>query len=168
VQRVAIGPGNAPDAMVDRGRLLTGGNQNFPRNIRAALSQLLQSSRESEVPSMTLPKHIVTFSALAVLLSGALAMPGAARAQSSLNLSGNWQLSCPKRKMTLQIEQDGSKLSGTFSGRRSGKLSGTVQGDQVTVKIGGQLRSISLTGTTDGNSMTVHTPKGASCSASRQ
>ena len=117
---------------------------------------------------MMLRKHFVTFSALALLSSGALAMPGMALAQTSPNLSGTWQLSCPKRKVTLQIEQEGSKLSGTFSGRRSGKLSGSVQGDQVTLKVGGHFRSISLTGTTDGNSMTVHTQKGASCSASRQ
>lgn len=116
---------------------------------------------------MMLRKHSVTFSALAIL-SGALAMPGTALAQTSPNLSGSWQLSCPNRKMTLQIDQDGSKLSGTFSARRSGKLSGSVQGDQVTLKMGGRFRSISLTGTTDGNSMTVHTSKGATCSASRQ
>lgn len=121
-------------------------------------------------------KHFVTPSsklwtrtgALALLLSGSLGLPGLAAAQAPPNLSGAWQLSCPKRKMTLQIEQDGSKLSGTFSGRRSGKLSGSVQGDQVTLEMGGRFRSISLTGTTDGNSMSVHTSKGGACSASRQ
>ena len=117
---------------------------------------------------MMLRKHSVTFSALVLLSGGALAMPGIALAQTSPNLSGNWQLTCPKRTVTLQIEQEGSKLSGTFSGPRSGKLSGSVQGNKVALKMGGPFRSISLTGTTDGNSMTVHTPKGASCSASRQ
>jgi invasion protein IalB len=116
---------------------------------------------------MMLRKHFVTFSALAIL-SSTLAMPGTAVAQASPNLSGSWQLSCPQRKATLQIAQNGSKLSGTFSGGRSGKLSGSVQGDQITLKMGGYFRSISLTGTTDGKSMTVHTPKGVSCTALRQ
>ncbi len=144
---------------------------------------------------MALPKHFVTsFSGssaaalvgraargpsaagvLALLLSGALGVPGIATAQASSSLSGTWQLSCAGRKgrvrqVTLQIEQSGSKLSGSFSGpRRSGNLSGSVQGGRISLQMGGgDDRSITLTGTTDGNSMTVHGPKGASCSASRQ
>lgn len=117
---------------------------------------------------MTLRKHFAFSSALVLLSGVALAIPGITLAQTSPNLSGNWQLSCPKRSVMLQIEQDGSKLSGTFKVRHSGKLSGSVQGNQVTLKMGGHFRSISLTGTTDGNSMTVHTKKGVSCTASRQ
>lgn len=143
---------------------------------------------------MAIPKHFVTPStrlstasmrlraarrlsaagALALLLSGTFWVPGMAIAQDSRNLSGTWQLSCPNRKggvrqVTLQIRQNGSKLSGSFSGsRRSGNLSGSVQGSQVSLQIAGGARSISLTGTTDGNSMTVHTRKGVSCSAARQ
>jgi hypothetical protein len=112
--------------------------------------------------------------ALALLLSGALGLPGIAAAQTSPSLSGTWQLSCPGRKghirqITLQITQSGSALSGSFSApRRSGKLSGTVQGGQVSLQMGGDGRPITLTGTTDGNSMTVQGPRGGSCSASRQ
>lgn len=112
--------------------------------------------------------------ALALLLTGTLWMPGRAAAQDARNLSGRWQLSCPNRKggvrqVTLEIQQDGSKLSGSFSGpRHSGNLSGSVQGSQVSLQIAGGARSISLTGTTDGNTMTVHTRKGVSCSAARQ
>ncbi|MGH8202138.1 MAG: hypothetical protein ACREVO_17515 [Steroidobacteraceae bacterium] len=49
-------------------------------------------------------------------------------------------------------------------------LSGVLgmPGGQVSLQIGGNDRSITLTGTTDGNSMTVHGPKRASCSASRR
>lgn len=113
--------------------------------------------------------------AWALLLSGGfLWAPGMAAAQGVPNLSGTWQLSCPNRKgevrhVTLQIRQDGSKLGGRFSGpRRSGSLSGSVQGSRVSLKMGDSARSVSLTGTTDGNSMTVNTGKGASCSAARQ
>ena len=143
---------------------------------------------------MALPKHFVaafpgssapreraarraasgTAGTLALLLSGVLGIPGIAAAQTSPSLSGTWQLSCSGRKgrvrqVTLQIEQSGSKLSGSFSGpRRSGKLSGALQGRQISLLMGADGRSITLTGTTDGNSMTVHGPKGGSCSASRR
>jgi hypothetical protein len=111
--------------------------------------------------------------AVALLLSGTFGVPGIAVAQASSSLSGTWQLSCSGRRgqvrqVRLQIEQNGSKLSGSFSGpRRSGKLSGTVQGGQVSLLMGADGRSVALTGTTDGNSMTVHGPKGTSCSAAR-
>lgn len=144
---------------------------------------------------MALPKHSVTSSsgsgpfaaatvggaarglsaaALALLLGGALGMPRIATAQAPSSLSGTWQLSCAGREgkvrqVTLQIEQNGPKLSGSFSGpRRSGNLSGSVQGGRISLQMGGDDRSITLTGTTDGNSMTMHGPKGASCSASRR
>jgi len=112
--------------------------------------------------------------ALAVLLSCVLGVPGMAAAQASSSLSGTWQLSCSGRRgqvrqVTLQIEQSGSKLGGSFNGpRRSGKLSGTVEGNQVSLQMAADGRSITLTGTTDGNSMTVHGRKGRTCAASRQ
>lgn len=119
-------------------------------------------------------RWLTAAAALAALLSGTLWMPGTAAAQETRNLSGTWQLSCPDRKggvrqVTLRIQQNGAKLSGSFSGpRHSGNLSGSVQGSQVSLQIAGGARSVSLTGTTDGNSMTVHTRKGVSCSAARQ
>ncbi|MFZ0498559.1 MAG: hypothetical protein WAM52_05465 [Steroidobacteraceae bacterium] len=112
--------------------------------------------------------------ALALLLSGVLGVPGIAAAQTPPSLSGTWQLSCLGRKghvrqITLQIAQSGSTLSGSFSApRRSGKLSGTVQGGQVSLQLGADDQAITLTGTTDGNSMTVQGARGRSCTASRQ
>ena len=108
------------------------------------------------------------------LLSGILAAPAIAAAQGSAALSGKWQLSCSGRRgqvrqLILQIAQHGSDLSGSFSGpRRSGELSGTIRGDQVSLQIGAGGRSITLTGTSDGKSMTVHGRKGSTCSGSRQ
>lgn len=112
--------------------------------------------------------------ALAMLLSGVLGAPGFALAQPAPTLSGTWQLSCPGRmgrvrQVTLRIEQSGSKLSGSFSGpRRSGELSGTVKGGRVALQMAADGKSVTLAGTTAGNSMTVHGPKGGTCSASRQ
>ena len=112
--------------------------------------------------------------ALALLVSGVLGLSGIAAAQTPSSLSGTWQLSCPGRNgrvrhITLQIEQSGGKLIGSFSARRrAGKLSGSVHGNQVSLQMGADGRSITLTGTTDGNSMTVQRPRGGSCSASRQ
>jgi hypothetical protein len=112
--------------------------------------------------------------AVALLLTGILAIPGTASAQNSPSLAGTWRLSCPNRQggvrqITLRIEQNGAHLSGSFSGpRRSGKLSGTVQGDQVRLRIGAGGRTITLTGTSDGNSITIQRPRGGSCSGTRQ
>jgi hypothetical protein len=111
--------------------------------------------------------------ALALLLSASLWTPGVAAAQTSPSLSGTWQMSCPTqrgvRQVVLHIVQSGPKLSGSFTGpRRSGKLSGNVHGSQITLKMGRRFRSVSFTGTIQGNSMAVRSPKGVSCSASRE
>lgn len=142
----------------------------------ATLKHFVTSSARFS-PAWTMVRAVRRLSAagaLALLLTGTLWMPGMAAAQNASNLSGRWQLSCPNRKggvrqVTLRIQQNGTKLSGSFSGpRHSGNLSGSVQGSRVSLQIAGGARSISLTGTTDGNSMTVHTRKGVSCSAARQ
>lgn len=134
-----------------------------------------RKSRNSEAASMASPRHCDPPSVLALLLSGGLlAMAETAAAQTSPTLSGAWQLSCTGgngkvRQVKLQIEQNGSTLSGSFSGpRRTGKLSGTVQGGRVSLQIGTEERSITLTGSTDGRSMTVHGPNGGKCTASHQ
>lgn len=112
-------------------------------------------------------------SALGIVLGCALCVPSV-QAQSSPALSGNWKLSCTGRggrvrQISLQIEQQGAKLSGSFSaGRRSGRLSGSVQGKEVSLELAGARREATLTGTTDGNTLQVHAAKGASCAAERQ
>jgi hypothetical protein len=96
-------------------------------------------------------------------------------AQSTPTLSGTWQLSCTGRKgearqISITIEQQGATLSGSYTGgRRSGKLNGSVQGNQVSFELAGKRRSASFTGTTDGNRLRVHTAEGGvSCTATRQ
>lgn len=119
------------------------------------------------------PRHASVAGALAVVLGCALYAP-AALAQSSPALAGKWQLSCTGRRgevrqISLQIEQQGATLTGSYSaGRRSGQLHGSVQGTQVSLELAGKRRSAHFTGTTDGNSLQVQTAKGISCTATRQ
>lgn len=111
--------------------------------------------------------------ALALALACAICVPSAL-AQSQPALSGKWQLTCTSRggetrQISLQIDQQGATLSGSYSGgRRSGQLSGSVQGNEVSLELAGKRRSATLTGTTDGNTMQVHGAKGASCKGTRQ
>ena len=127
---------------------------------------------------MTLPLRSVTtlagsLRALGLAVGCALAAP-AVLAQSPPALSGNWQLSCSGRggevrQIAVRLEQQGSKLTGSYSGgRRSGKLSGSVRGNEVSLELEGKRRSAQLTGTADGNTLRVHTAKGVSCTATRQ
>lgn len=110
---------------------------------------------------------------LALALGCSLATP-AVLAQSAPALAGKWQLSCTGRRgearqISLDIEQQGPTLSGSYSGgRRSGQLNGSVQGNQVSLELAGRRRSATFTGTTDGNTLQVHAGKGVSCTGTRQ
>jgi hypothetical protein len=94
-------------------------------------------------------------------------------AGETASVVGKWLLSWQGRKKsrqaTLDIQQDGSKLTGTV-GERSGSehLSGSVQGNQVSISVGGKKRSISFTGTVEGNRMSGTTNDGYSWTATRQ
>lgn len=127
---------------------------------------------------MTLPQRSVTalsrsLSALWLVMGSTLSAP-AVLAQSPPALSGNWQLSCidrggQVRQIAVRIEQQGSKLTGSYSGaRRSGKLSGGVQGHDVSLELEGKRRRLQLTGTTDGNTLRLHTANGPACTATRR
>lgn len=114
-----------------------------------------------------------TAAALALVLGCVISAP-AVLAQSSPSLAGKWQLSCTSRRgqtrqISLDIGQQGTTLSGSYSApRRSGKLQGSVRGNQVIFELEGRLGSAKLTGTADGNTLQVHTAKGASCTGTRQ
>jgi hypothetical protein len=113
--------------------------------------------------------------AIAVLLGASLAFSGVALAQSpSPRMTGTWQFSCTNRRgrtreFSVQVQQDGSTLSGTFSARHgTGKLSGSVNGDQVSLILSGQRGSLSLTGTIADDTVNVHSSRGVTCSATRR
>jgi hypothetical protein len=87
------------------------------------------------------------------------------------NLAGAWQISWQGRggsqQATIQIQQDGSKLSGTFqdSGGSSSQMTGSVAGNNVSfsVQIQGRPMTLAFTGTIDGDKMSgTFQPQGGS------
>ena len=90
------------------------------------------------------------------------------------SIAGNWQISFTDmqgspRQGSLQITQDGSKLSGTFQGQRgSGAISGSMQGSQVSMTVKAHGRELTFSGTVDGSKMSGTTGQGSSWSATRQ
>ena len=93
---------------------------------------------------------------------------------TATGLSGNWQISWTGRdgnpkEATMQIQQDGSKLSGTFQAERgSAPLTGSLRGNQVSLSVDARGRELSFTGTLNGDKMTGTTKRGKSWTASRQ
>lgn len=76
------------------------------------------------------------------------------------NIGGAWQISWQARggsqQATMQIQQDGSKLSGTFQDSGgSSPLTGSVAGNNVSfsVQIQGRPMTLAFTGTIDGDKM---------------
>ena len=118
-------------------------------------------------------RSVMSSGSLVLVLGSAIGAP-AVLAQSTPVLSGKWQLSCTGRRgvarqISLDIEQQGSTLSGSYSGgRRSGQLNGSLQGNQVSLELAGPRRSATFTGTTDGNTLQVHAGKGVSCTGARR
>lgn len=90
------------------------------------------------------------------------------------DLTGSWQLSWTDeggnaKQGTINIKQDGGKLSGTFSGQRgSFPLAGTLEGNHVTLTIGPSMRHFTLEGEASGSKLSGTTPQGKEWSASRQ
>lgn len=90
------------------------------------------------------------------------------------NLSGNWQVSWEnakgsQRQVTMQIKQDGSKLTGEFQSERdSAPLKGSLKGNQVSFNVKLPRRQASFTGTVDGDKMSGTTDQGTSWTATRQ
>ena len=123
---------------------------------------------------MALPRRsVISVCSLTLALGCALCAP-AVVAQSAPVLTGKWQLSCTGRRgevrqISLDIEQQGSTLSGSYSGgRRSGQLNGSLQGNQLSFELAGRRGSAAFSGTTDGSTLQVHAGKGVSCTGARQ
>lgn len=92
---------------------------------------------------------------------------------AAADLSGSWQVSLSgkrgSRKATMQLKQDGGKVSGEFQGERgSAPLSGTLNGSDISFTIKMPRREVSFTGTIHGNKMNGTTEQGGSWSATRQ
>lgn len=92
-----------------------------------------------------------------------LAQDAQSNQSQSTNIGGAWQLSMQGREgaqqATMQLQQDGSKLSGTFQGPHgSSPLTGSVDGNNISFNVQMQGRrgamTLAFTGTIDGNKMT--------------
>jgi len=89
-----------------------------------------------------------------------LAQDSCSNNSQSANVGGAWQISWQgrdgARQATVQLQQDGSNLTGTFQDSRgSSQLTGSVSGDNVafTVQVRGR-GSLAFTGTLNGDKMT--------------
>ena len=88
-------------------------------------------------------KHLVKFS-LITSLAILLALPTVGLAVQNANVAGKWLLtiSTPRgdSTITLNIEQDGSTLTGTSlreGQENSSELTGTIDGNNITLNMGG-------------------------------
>jgi hypothetical protein len=88
-------------------------------------------------------------------------------------VGGTWQMSWTNKQGenkqgTLQIEQNGSTLGGTFRGDRgSFPITGALQGDHVSFTVKAFGRQISFSGTVKGKSMHGMTEQQTTWSAAR-
>ena len=93
--------------------------------------------------------------------------------EAAIKVAGTWQMSWQGRKgareATLQIHQAGSKLSGTFEAQGgSAPLSGSVQGDKISLTAAGEMKERTFVGTVEGNKMSGSMKHGGSWTATRQ
>jgi hypothetical protein len=94
-------------------------------------------------------------------------------ASDSANVAGTWHVSWQgrrgSRKGVLEIQQNGSKLTGKFQAQgHSAPLTGSVQGNNVSFSAEGERMKLEFTGTIERDKMTGTTRRGASWSATRQ
>ncbi len=110
----------------------------------------------------------------AVLAASSLAQDASKDAAAPADLSGSWQMSWTSqdgtpRQASMQIKQDGSKLSGSIDGQRgTAPLSGKPDGDQVSLSMKLRRRHVSFSGTVAGDKISGATAGGGSWTATRQ
>ena len=112
------------------------------------------------------------FIAFTFLLAAPLLLAQSSDSNNSqpANIGGAWQISWQGRggsqQATMQIEQDGTKLSGTFQDSGgSSAVTGSIAGNSVSFSVQVQARPMTLafTGTIDGDKMSgTFQPQGGS------
>lgn len=108
-----------------------------------------------------------------VLAAGMPAQDAPKDNAAATDVTGSWQMTWTgengtQREASMQIKQNGSKLSGKFEGERGAtSLSGSVDGDQVTLSLKMRRRDVSFSGTVAGDKMSGTGPRGGSWSATR-
>jgi hypothetical protein len=114
-------------------------------------------SAEADVVKRLYPIVLICLLAAPLLL----AQDSESNNSQPANIGGAWQLSWQGRsgseQATIQIQQDGSALSGTFQDSRgSSQLTGSVQGNNVSFSVqvqGRRTMTLAFTGTIDGDKM---------------
>jgi hypothetical protein len=110
----------------------------------------------------------------ATLYASALTQDNSAGSSAMPSVSGNWQVSWTgrngaQRQVSMQIKQDGTKLSGTFQTERgSALMKGSLNGNQISLNVKLPKRQASFSGTVDGDKMSGTTEQGAAWTATRQ
>lgn len=137
---------------------------------------------------MTIRSLIPSTALLIVLATSGLCSPSQAKAESpatgstpilqdqgaaTISISGNWQISWTGRRgqmqATLQLTQNGSKLTGSIQAERGTvPVSGTVNGDHVSFTAKMPKRAVTFSGTIAGNKMSGTTAQGSPWTATRQ
>jgi hypothetical protein len=114
-------------------------------------------------------KRLYTFVFVFLLVTPLLLAQGSQSNESQpANIGGAWQISWQGRggtqQATMQIQQDGSKLSGTFEDASgSSSVTGSVSGNNVSfnVQIQGRPMTLAFTGTVNGDKMSgTFSPQG--------
>ena len=98
---------------------------------------------------------------VAVLSLLAVAMP--ALAEDAVDITGAWEVSWEGRQgtrtVTINFEQDGENLKGSFAGPQGGEVpvTGSIKGDQITFSVSMQSQrgefTLTFKGTVEGEAM---------------
>jgi invasion protein IalB len=145
-------------------------NNFFPR--RVPLKFL--SSVSSRFCALLIAGGIVITTASITSTRSALAQDAPAPSNATSSISGNWQVSWTaeqggQRQATMQLTQDGKKVSGSFKGERgSASLKGSSDGNHVSFTVKLPRRQVAFSGTVNGDKMSGTTQQGASWTATRQ
>ena len=91
------------------------------------------------------------------LLTTILFIVGVKAADTAANVAGKWDVQVSgdagSASQTIDLQQDGNKISGTFKGpRQSGPLEGTVDGNNIKFHVKSRV-PLDYTGTVSGDSM---------------
>jgi hypothetical protein len=137
----------------------------------------------SSVPSVF--RFLLVAGGLSVAAAGLISTPtplyastpaqeSSADSSAMPSVTGNWQVSWTaangtQRQVTMQLKQDGKKLSGTFQGERgSAPLKGSLDGSRISLNVKLPRRQASFNGTVEGDKMSGTTEQGAPWTATRQ
>ncbi|MEG9435143.1 hypothetical protein JAO29_03060 [Edaphobacter sp. HDX4] len=117
---------------------------------------------------------VVTTVVLAQPVHTSAVIAAAKQDSSQASVSGKWKLSFTDptgnaREGVLDLQQDGSRLTGRFTGpRRTLSVKGDSDGNRITFAVSAMGRKLTFSGSANGDKMSGTTETGATWSASRE